>query len=231
MRLYHGVHPSASRIEHHPLSPHPAPAGQSPVEPPVSCPQIHFYTIACFLKEILTISLSFQWFTSVIIIKFKLSTVYKHDLVPNDHPSRITPTLPAPPSPPLYCTEPPAVSRRHEVLLLYSSCLRALSQPSSPGQFLLTFRFQLEYLLRTVLPWLLETGPGLPFHCVHPGPMSVSTQRLHGIGNAWFSPQLNSKQLEGKDQFLASVKSLVPTQCLWHNCPPVNQWTSSFEQK
>lgn len=43
--------PSASWIEHHPLSPHPVPVGQSPLEPLVSCPQIHLYYNSTFSKR------------------------------------------------------------------------------------------------------------------------------------------------------------------------------------
>lgn len=71
-------------------------------------------------------------------------------------------TLPAPPTPPRYCTEPPPASRRHKGLSLHSSCWRARSQPFSLGQFLLTFRFQLEDLLRIVLPDSLTLDQGFP---------------------------------------------------------------------
>ena len=64
--------------------------------PPVLRPLIHFYNMARFLKEILTILLSLQWFPSSIRAKFKFSIVNKHDLVPKDHSSLIIPHPPVP---------------------------------------------------------------------------------------------------------------------------------------
>lgn len=129
----------------------------------------------CFLKEILTILFSFQWFPSATRIKFKFNTVYKHDLVPNDHFSLIMPHPPNSYSTAHY-TELQVVSRRRQALSTHSFSLNALSQASSSGQFPpssgLTWRFSLTPKDRTRAP--------LP-QCVCPGPTLISSDHMHGI--------------------------------------------------
>lgn len=89
--------------------------------PLVLRPRIHFYNIARFLKEILTILLSLQWFPSAIRAKFKFSIVNKYDLVPKDHSSLIIPH--------------PAISSYSTALLDWATCgfQKALSSHFVPS--------------------------------------------------------------------------------------------------